>query len=52
MDQINPLNESFIHAPRFEGRIIRCIGGYGPGHCRLDFYTLPCVWVNSKGERE
>jgi len=57
MHQINPLNESFIHAPRYGGRIIRTImggtvkagGGFDPERPRrLDFYTLPCVWVGGQ----
>ena len=43
-----------IHAPRFAGRIIRAInggtvktgGGWDPERPRrVDFDTLPCVWV-------
>ena len=52
MDQINPLNESFVHAPRYDGRIIRYIGGYGRnGERRIDFYTNPCVWTDKEGKR-
>lgn len=39
-----------IHAPRFDGRIIRCIAGHGrDGERRLDFHTMPCVWTDATG---